>query len=358
MVDLYPVTRPPMPRNLRPIVIVGAGGIVRDAHLPAYARAGFKVAGITNRNLKKAETLAAEYSIPHVYDSLSQAISDNSEEVVFDVALPASLHPEVLMQIPCGSTVLLQKPMGENIEQAERILKLCQARNLTAAVNFQLRFAPFVIAARDLIDHGVIGDLVDLEVRVAVETPWHLWNFLEGVPFAEVYYHSIHYLDLVRSFLGDPTGVYAKTFVHPDAVRIDGTCSAYLLDYGNRYRATISTNHHVYYGRSHQEAWIQWSGTNGAIRASLGVLMDYPNGVPDTFELCVFESHKPVWHTIDIPGSWFPDAFIGTMSSVMRSAEGSDNSSPTDVADAYQTMRLVDAACRSSSAGGVGLTKE
>lgn len=355
---LNPVTRPPMPRSPRPILIVGAGGIVCDAHLPAYARAGFKVAGVTNRNRRKAENLAAEYSIPHVYDSLGQAISEGPEDAVFDVALPASLHSEVLMQLPRGSTVLLQKPMGENIEQAQRILKICQARNLTAAVNFQLRFAPFVIAARDLIDHGAIGNLVDLEVRVAVETPWHLWKFLEGVPFAEVYYHSIHYLDLVRSFLGDPTGVYAKMFVHPDAAKIDGTCSTYMLDYGNRYRATISTNHHVRYGLSHQEAWIQWSGTNGAIRASLGLLLNYPNGVPDTFELCMFESDRPVWRSIDIPGSWFPDAFIGTMSSVMRVAEGSDKRSPTDVADAYQTMRLVDAACRSSSTGGVGLTKE
>jgi len=34
----------PRPRNLRPIVSIGAGGIVRDAHLPAYKKAGFPVA--------------------------------------------------------------------------------------------------------------------------------------------------------------------------------------------------------------------------------------------------------------------------------------------------------------------------
>ena len=36
----------PLPRTERPIVIVGAGGIVRDAHLPAYRLAGFRVHGI------------------------------------------------------------------------------------------------------------------------------------------------------------------------------------------------------------------------------------------------------------------------------------------------------------------------
>ena len=36
----------PRPSRLRPIVIIGAGDIVRDAHLPAYRKAGFPVAGV------------------------------------------------------------------------------------------------------------------------------------------------------------------------------------------------------------------------------------------------------------------------------------------------------------------------
>ena len=40
----------PMPSRPRPIVVVGAGSIVRDAHLPAYRKAGFPVAGIYDRD--------------------------------------------------------------------------------------------------------------------------------------------------------------------------------------------------------------------------------------------------------------------------------------------------------------------
>ena len=36
----------PMPARPRPIVVIGAGGIARDAHLPAYRQAGFAVGGI------------------------------------------------------------------------------------------------------------------------------------------------------------------------------------------------------------------------------------------------------------------------------------------------------------------------
>ena len=44
----HPGYRLVLPDHPRPIVLIGAGGIVRDAHLPAYAKAGFTVASLTN----------------------------------------------------------------------------------------------------------------------------------------------------------------------------------------------------------------------------------------------------------------------------------------------------------------------
>ena len=36
----------PEPSKKHPIVIIGTGGIVKDAHLPAYKKAGFEVIGL------------------------------------------------------------------------------------------------------------------------------------------------------------------------------------------------------------------------------------------------------------------------------------------------------------------------
>ena len=49
----------PMPSAPRPIVILGTGGIVSDAHLPAYRKAGFTVAGLYDLDRARAEALAA-----------------------------------------------------------------------------------------------------------------------------------------------------------------------------------------------------------------------------------------------------------------------------------------------------------
>jgi predicted dehydrogenase len=353
MVDAK-MTEVPMPAKMHPIVIIGAGGIVRDAHLPAYRKAGFSVAAIFDPIQERASSLSAKFDIPFVAASLKEAVDTAPRDAVFDVATPASEFAEVLAQLPDGCGVLMQKPMGENRVQARRILDLCRAKKLKAAVNFQLRYAPAVRAARQMVADGAIGQLHDMEVRVTVYTPWHLWTFLEGIPRVEILYHSVHYLDLLRSFLGDPTGVYAKTMKHPKMPKLASTRSNIILDYGDFIRANIETNHGHDFGLRHQEAYVKWEGTRGAIKTRLGLLMNYPAGVEDEFEFCILEDgHSPEWKPLDIHGSWFPDAFIGSMAELMRFVEGSTAVLPHSVEDAYRTMALVDAAYESSRRGGV-----
>src|SRR6185436_16023337 len=154
------------------------------------------------------------------------------------------------------------------------------------------------------------GDLLDLEVRVNVETPWHLWSFLEGVPEMEVTYHSVHYIDMVRSFLGNPRAVRSLTLPSPLAPRMTAVRSVHSLDYGPNPRVTIETNHGHRFGSKHQESYIKWEGTHGAIKAQLGVLLDYPRGVGDWFEICrLKEGQSPEWERVPFDGTWFPHAF-------------------------------------------------
>lgn len=343
-----------MPLKPWPIMIIGAGGIVKDAHLPAYQKAGFEVRGIFDLDTAKAQALAERFGIKNVYVSLKELLNNSPEQVVFDVAVPAAAILEVLSQLPEHAVTLIQKPMGDDLEQANAIQTLIETKKLTAAMNFQMRFAPYVMAARSLIEQGAIGDLHDLEIRVSVYTPWQLWSFLEALPRMEILYHSIHYLDLIRSFFAEPKSIYAKTIKHPKTPKLASSRSTIILDYGDTLRANISTNHGHEFGLKHQESFIKWEGTKGAIKATMGLLMNYPEGEEDAFEYCTLEDNKaPNWIKVSLKGSWFPDAFIGSMASLMCYAEGSSQNLPTATHDALKTMQLVNAAHKSSDQGGV-----
>lgn len=345
--------KPILPEKSQPVIIIGAGGIVGDAHLPAYKKAGFNVAGITNRTRERAEKLAAQFNIPNVYDTVADAVANAPADAVYDITIMPKQFVETLNQLPDGSAVLIQKPMGDYFWQSKEILEVCRRKNLVAAINCQLRFAPYVSAARYMVEQGLIGELYDMEVRVTIQTPWEIFPHVIIHPRLEIQYHSIHYIDLIRSFLGDPQSVMAKTLKHP-AKTLSSSRSTILFDYGDTMHAVINTNHDHSFGPTHQESFIKWEGTKGAIKAKMGLLMDYPHGVPDKFEYCLIEDRKePQWQTLELEGSWFPDAFIGTMSSLMRFKEGSSKVLPTSVEDVIKTMAVVESAYISSDNGGV-----
>jgi predicted dehydrogenase len=214
------------------------------------------------------------------------------------------------------------------------------------------------MAARDLVERGQLGELHDVEVRVTCDMPWQLWTFLFGIPRMEIVYHSIHYVDLVRSFFGEPQGVYAKTVKHPNQMQLASTRTAIAFDYGNVRRANITSNHGHSFGLQHQESYVKLEGTRGAIVARLGVNLDYPRGLPDRLEYCLLkEGTPPTWQELELVGNWFPHAFVGTMASLMRRANLETEELPTSVADAFKTMAVVEACYQSSDRGGTAIPR-
>ncbi|HEX3933252.1 MAG TPA: Gfo/Idh/MocA family oxidoreductase, partial [Puia sp.] len=100
-----------MPLKPRRIILIGAGGIVKGAHLPAYRKAGWLVSGIYDLDKAKAQALALEFGIEKVFGTLEEAAAVSASEIVYDVAVPAAALREVVEKLPDGSVVLMQKPM-------------------------------------------------------------------------------------------------------------------------------------------------------------------------------------------------------------------------------------------------------
>jgi predicted dehydrogenase len=341
-----------VPSAPRPVVIIGAGGIVRTAHLPAYRRLRLPVAGLFDINAEAARRTAQEFAVPHVFPTLDEA--SRFEGAVFDVAVPGDQILGVLPRLPRGAGVLVQKPMGENLAAARQILAVCRDHDLAAALNFQLRFSPNVLALRDLLARGILGDIVDIEVRIVVKQPWELWSFLEHAPRLEILYHSIHYLDTIRMLAGEPRGVYCRAVAHPSIPRFRDTRSSIILDYGDALRCSLMLNHTHDHDATHRASMLKVEGTRGSAVLTMGVNLDYPDGGPDRLEVA---AERGEWHNVPLRGAWFTEAFEGPMSNLQRFVAGEDASLVSPMSDAIKTMALVEACYASSDAGGTGLAQ-
>ena len=205
-----------------------------------------------------------------------------------------------------------------------------------------------MIALRDAINKGMIGDITELEVSLSVKTPWHLWPFLESLENVEVPLHSIHYLDWIRSVLGNPISVHCKSVKHPSVPKLADARSSIILEYDRDLRCCLSINHThdtEMHGMKHSHAYARVEGLRGAAYIKFGLLLNYPKGESEEIEI---STDGVSWTKVDDVGTWFPDAFIGTMASLQRYASGEDKELLHSVDNAYETMAVVYACLESN----------
>lgn len=332
----------PAPSRSLPVVIFGAGSIVSDAHLPAYQRLGFTVAGLYDPDHAKASALAARFGT-RAFASVAEAVALGTG-AVYDIATPPVAIVGLVDALPEGAVAIIQKPMGSDLTEATAILRALRERRIRAAVNFQLRFAPALLALKDAIAKGLLGEVVDIDGLLAVDTPWHLWAFLADLPRVEILLHSIHYLDMIRDLAGNPLGIHARTMGHPNST-VSNVRSSLMLDYGPRLRCNVSINHSHAFGRKFQACEFRIGGTKGAAHVKLGVNLDYPKGEPDELWL----NTGTGWEEVPLQGNWFVEAFLGRFTQVMRFAVGDDPALQGSAEDAWHTMALVEAAYESAA---------
>lgn len=331
-----------------PIAIIGAGGIVDGAHLPAYKIAGVEVIGIYDVDQAKAKDVATRHEIPKVYASLDELLAD-PKSVIVDIAVPAALQPDIFYQVAAAKKhILAQKPMATTVADGLKMAQAVSDNGIVAAVNHQLRFEEGMAAAFRMVQLGWVGQVTNVTIEVNLVTPWEMWPWAKDLERLEIMLHSIHYHDVVRWFLGEPNTVFCV------AGRTRGqypkgetrTISAYSYDEG--VTALVHANHINRGGDNRAEFRID--GDQGSIRGTLGLLYDYPVGRVDTLEVNSQVVATDGWTPYPVTTRWFPDAFRGTIGSVMR---GIATGAPlrSSVADTVGTLRLVEALYQSMDSG-------
>lgn len=295
------------------IGIVGCGGIVQYAHLPAYRDAGLRVLAVHDVDADRARTVAEEFDIPAVASSVEELAATPGVSIV-DVAVPPWEQPAIVARVAAGRRHLLcQKPLALEFAAALDEVETAERAGILLAVNQQMRWAPCVAATRSLVRQGAIGRVREARIQVDVATPWHMWPWLASAPRLEVLFHSIHYLDSLRSILGDPAWVTSIHGRDPIRPRVQGeTRTTTVLEYPDGLQAKVIVSHDNDHGSPSAHIIVQ--GETGAIEGTIGLLYDYPTGRLDTLSLL---REGAVVDDYEFDRRWIPDAFLGPMGDLM-----------------------------------------
>lgn len=204
-------------KNVR-VGLIGAGRMggfhalllrhfIKDADLVAIA----------DPNIKNAQKLADELSVPTVYNQPEDLINDKNIDAVI-IAVPARFHTQIAIQAAqAGKAVFCEKPMALTLEDADKVIATANKNDVVLQVGFNRRFAPGFLAAYNEIVAGNIG--TPQLIRSLTRDP--KLGDPSPIPQWTIYYETlIHDFDTILYFNPNakPISVYAvaDALVRPD----------------------------------------------------------------------------------------------------------------------------------------------
>ena len=200
--------------------VLGVGvigcGLIGQKRAKALGKRG-KLLACADINAERAKSLAATTG--------AKAFRD-WREVVFlpeiDVVIVATLHDALaeitLAAIEAGKHVLVEKPAARNSEELLPVMKAAASSGVKVHVGFNHRYHRSLRKAREIVDSGVLGDLMFIRARyghggrIGYDKEWRAQPELSGG--GELIDQGPHLIDLSRWFLGDFESVegFAHTY--------------------------------------------------------------------------------------------------------------------------------------------------
>jgi predicted dehydrogenase len=191
---------------------IGAGMI---GHVHAEIAAGMEeceYAALCDADASKAkmaEKLGATY-----YRDFREMIDRETLDGVI-ISLPNEQHEPVGSACAKrGLHIMMEKPIAPTVEAAEKLIRSTRANQVKLLIAHHRRFNPMVVATRDMIRNGELGEIVGISILWCMYKPK---EYFEAGPWRKqkgggpILINTIHEIDNLRFIYGEIARVYAET---------------------------------------------------------------------------------------------------------------------------------------------------
>jgi predicted dehydrogenase len=260
------------------IGVVGCGGAGVDLVRGAAGSSHVQVTAVHDQDAGRAADLAARAgTMPRIHARLATLLADPAVDVVY-VALPHDrLAPTAVRALRAGHHVLVEKPVATTMRGLRAVRSAARVAGRSVGVVFELRHAPAVCVARELVAAGAIGEIALVRIRTLIDKPATYWAVGPTGRAADpwrssrrragggvVLMNSIHQLDLVRALTGlDVDRVSAEWVAGVAGVEVEDRAVATLRFTNGAIGSLVASAHAP--GATDGET-IELDGSSGALR--------------------------------------------------------------------------------------------
>jgi len=150
-----------------------------------------------------------------VANDFSQATSSDEVEAII-LCTPHQFHAQqIQLAAKAGKHVFCEKPLCLTFEDAKAAIDACNAAGVKLGIGHERRFEPAVIALREEIAKGTLGNVLQIEANFSQDKffalppdNWRLSN--KFAPVGPLTATGIHLVDLAIAILGPAESVWAR----------------------------------------------------------------------------------------------------------------------------------------------------
>lgn len=189
-------------------VAITGTGFMGPAHTEALRRLGVRVVGILGSSPEKSRSFAQRHALPKAYASFDEILTDDEVQAIH-ITTPNRWHFETTKAaLLAGKHVLCEKPLTMNSQESGELVQLAQSLRLAAGVNYNYRFYPTSLEARQRVRSGDMGEIFSIYGNYVQD--WLLyptdynWRVLaaEGGELRAMADIGTHWMDLAQSISG------------------------------------------------------------------------------------------------------------------------------------------------------------
>ena len=185
--------------------VIGLGPI-GNRHAKMYTEDPFaNLVGVCDWNKARADAAAAQWGVPAYYDveTMLAVVKPDVCSVTTGGHEYGSEHYLPTMQaLDFGCHVLGEKPISNEIHEAEEMVAKAKAKGLCYGINLNHRFTPAALLAKKWVDEGRIGHQLFINMSMWIMNP------RETSPYFQLKALHPHTVDVMRYFCGDIEAVH------------------------------------------------------------------------------------------------------------------------------------------------------
>lgn len=316
------------------IGIVGTGRVAQ-AHLEAVRECKeARLVAVCDTDESKARKAAGRFGADTIHTDFRALAADPQIDAAI-VCLPNHLHHPAVMELASsGKHVLVEKPMAMNLEETDQMIRAAETAGVTLMVGHSRRFSRAVRIVRERMPE--IGSVFRIDISFLVlftapQTEW--WTDSKKAGPLVIPLQGSHSIDTIAWLLNKiPDTVYAFSQLHnPEFAGADETNMIFGFSSGEIASVQLSLNTSPYV----HETLI--AGDRGSLK-----IYEYPTAATYGFHNRVVLNDQTIFDEDEQP-SLYANELTEFLSAIRENREPEASGK-----DVRRTMRILDAACRSS----------